>query len=230
MQTSAGTESNCQLGLPHSPAKRDRGRPDSPVGGERAPLRSLTNHESLGRSPNAAVAPHSCSASPLRQQRSGIQPGTVGGRSLGSSTARRSSKPTAAVPNGSEADPSQQRGAAAEDVAIAMEDSDDEAHTPARAVGWKRISQSLDAQWNSEADWQPEPDAASAASAGAQKSSAQLDCQAAQSPQEPPPSPAAADARIRQLEARLAQQQEDFRSMLAEEVDIRVALQTCAPS
>lgn len=229
MQTSAGTESSCQLGLPHSPAKRERGPRDVPEGGERAPLRSLTNHAALGRSWNAAVAPHTCGAGPVRLQRSGIEPGAVGSRSLGSSPARRPSNPTAFVPAGADADPLPQRGAAAKETATAVGGSDDEAHSPAKGVGRECISQNFDARWKAEMDPQPEPEAAPAASAGAQKPSAQPDCPAAQSPQEPPPSLAAPDARISELEARLAQQQEDFRSMLAEEVDIRVALQTCAP-
>jgi len=99
--------------------------------------------------------------------------------------------------------------AAADAISSAAEAlSSDIAHADSSSENWHKLVQP---QLHAEL-------AAAAAEAGKEP---------AAQPRPQAPESEMAEARIRELEARLARQQDDFRSMLAEEVDIRVALQTC---
>lgn len=227
-----------QLDQPFKPNNCDWVPPAACSDSGRMPLRVLRNECAPVQASTVPASHHSCSNSPMRQVHSTQGSSIEWSRSLSTSPARRHSKVSAVkhprlaqVPDpgsqshasGAEVGTSDEGASAASASAASFAGMEVEKRLPAPQDNRRR--QALpNLEFQSQTDHQPVPLLQSATG----ESEALQQQQQQQGEQHSAAGAAtAAEARIRELKARLTRQQEDFRRVLAEEVDVQVALQTC---
>lgn len=233
--TTTGIDQRRQLEKPFKPNNCDWVAPVACSG--RTPLRVLTNERAPLQASTVPALHHSCSNSPQRHHHSEQGSSTDRIRSLSTSPVRRHSKVSAVERPKSALVPDPGLRSHASGAEVGDSDAASASSASAESVAGMEAETSLPAsretqkrqalpklESQSHSDHQSVP---LLQSAFGNSEAQQQQHQQQHQHQNSAAGAATAEARILELEARLTRQQEDFRRVLAEEVDIQVALQTC---